>query len=63
MHSLKKIYNYLHLNLKLSEEGKTLFQYLTDSDLLENKIFKKLSDNPLTQNEFEIFLYSLRFQE
>ena len=51
----------MHLNLKLSEEGKTLFQYLTDSDLLENKIFKKLSNNPLTQNEFEIFLYSLRF--
>ena len=58
---MNKIYNKSNKYLKFNEEGKTLFNYLMNSNLLKNNIMKKISENPLTQNEFEILLYSLRF--
>ena len=58
---MKQLYNATYPYLKLNEEGKILFKYLMNYDLLEKNIFKKISDNPLKQDEFEILLYSLRF--
>ena len=58
---MKQLYNTSYQYLKLNEEGKILFKYLMNYDLLEKNIFNKISDNPLTQDEFEILLYSLRF--
>ena len=58
---MKNIYNSSYRNIKLGEEGKQLYNYLLNDDLFQNEVIKKISDNPLTQDEFEILLYSLRF--
>ena len=58
---MKNIYNSSYKNIKLGEEGKKLYYYLLNDNLFQNEVIKKISDNPLTQNEFEILLYSLRF--
>ena len=58
---MKEIYNATYQKIKLDEEGKALYKYLMDYDLLEQKILNKISETPLTQNEFEILLYSLKF--
>ena len=46
--------------INLEEEGKILYKYLLDYNLLTNEIKNKITDN-LSQNDFEILLYSLRF--
>ena len=58
---MKQIYNISNKYLKFNEEGKTLFNYLMNYKLLENNVMKKISESPLTKNEFEVLLYSLRF--
>ena len=58
---LKKIYELSNNKLNFLEEGKMLYQFLLNEDLLQNKILTKISDDPLTQDEFEILLYSFRF--
>ena len=59
--TMKNIYDESKGVLKMGEEGKTLYNYLLNNNLYEQKIQKKISDQPLTQVEFEILLYSLRF--
>ena len=61
INKLKYIYNLSSDNINLTQEGKTLFKYLLNEDLLQNEIVKKISDDPLKQDEFEILLYSFRF--
>ena len=58
---MKSLYDSSSKKLKMGEEGKKLYKYLMDNKLYEEKIVKKISEKPLTQNEFEILLYSLRF--
>ena len=45
----------------MGEEGKKLYNYLLNDDLFQREIVNKISEKPLTQDEFEILLYSLRF--
>ena len=61
INKLKHIYNLSSDKIKFLEEGKTLYKYLLNEDLLQNEIIKKISDDPLKQEEFEILLYSFRF--
>lgn len=58
---MKTIYDSSYTKINFGEEGKTLYKYLLNSDLFENEIEKKISEKPLTQEEFEILLYSFRF--
>ena len=59
---LKQIYELTKDKINLGIEGKKLFQYLMDYELFENKIIKTLlKKKSLTQQEFEILLYSFRF--
>ena len=58
---LKIIYDKSNNKLSFGEEGKNLYKLLLNEELLQNEIFKKISDDPLTQDEFEIILYSFRF--
>jgi len=58
---MKYIYEISNEKIQFNQEGKILYKYLLDEDLLQNNIIKKISDNPLTQDEFEILLYSFRF--
>ena len=58
---MKKIYELSNNKLNFLEEGKMLYQFILNEDLLQNKILTKISDDPLTQDEFEILLYSFRF--
>ena len=61
INKLKYIYEISSDKINLGEEGKVLYKYLLNEDLLQNEIIKKISDNPLKQEEFEILLYSFRF--
>ena len=61
INKLKYIYNISSDKINLNEEGKTLYKYLLNDDFLQNEIIKKISNVPLTQEEFEILLYSFRF--
>ena len=61
INKLKDIYQLSSDKLTLGEEGKILYKYLLNEDLLQNEIIKKISDDPLKQDEFEILLYSFRF--
>ena len=47
--------------IQFGEEGKKLYHYLMDYDLLQKKIVNKISIKQLSQGEFEILLYSFRF--
>ena len=58
---MKKIYDSSKNKIKMGDEGKKLYSYLFDNKAYEDKIVKKISDQPLTQVEFEILLYSFRF--
>ena len=58
---LKYIYEITSDKINLGEEGKTLYKYLLNENLLQDEIFRKISDDPLKQDEFEILLYSFRF--
>ncbi len=58
---LKQIYEVSSKGIILCDEGKTLYKYLLEEDLLKNKIVQKISDAPLNQKDFEILLYSFRF--
>ena len=58
---MKNIYNLSHDQIKFNQEGKKIYQYLMDYNLLENEIFKKILKKPLEQKELEILLYSFRF--
>ena len=61
INNLKNIYYISIDKLNFGEEGKILYKYLLDENLLENKIFKKISGDHINQDEFEILLYSCRF--
>jgi len=61
INKMKFIYNLTKEGIKLGNEGKTIYEYLLNNELLENNIIKKLSDSPLIKEDFEILLYSLRF--
>ena len=58
---MKTIYDSSYKKIKFGDEGKQLYNYLLNDNLFQNEVVKKISDKPLTQDEFEIFLYSLRF--
>jgi len=58
---MKILYNLTNERINLGNEGKTIYQYLLNNELLENNIINKISDKPLAKEEFEILLYSLRF--
>ncbi len=58
---MKNIYDSSYTKINFGEEGKTLYKYLLNNALFENEIEKKISEKPLTQEEFEILLYSFRF--
>ena len=58
---LKIIYDISNNKLNFGDEGKTLYKLLLNENSLQNEIFKKISDDPLTQDDFEILLYSFRF--
>ena len=55
---MKNIYYSSYKDIKLGEEGKQLYKYLLNDNLFQNEVIKKISENPLTQNEFEILLFS-----
>ncbi len=57
---MKHLYDSTNDKIKMGEEGKTLYKYLLNNDLLENNIMKKVSDEALNQEDFEILLYVLR---
>jgi len=61
INKMKIIYNLTQEGIKLEEEGKKIYKYLLNNELLENNIIKKISDTPLIKEDFEILLYSLRF--
>jgi hypothetical protein len=61
INKMKEIYNESKDKLIFGEEGKKLYNYLLNNDLLEKQIFKKISDKDLNQKDFEILLYSFRF--
>ena len=61
INKLKNIYEISKDEIKLGEEGKILYKYLLNEDLYQNEIVKKISDEPLKQEEYEILLYSFRF--
>ena len=61
INKMKYIYDISNNKIQLNEEAKTLYNYLLNENLLQEKIIKKISENPLTQEEFEVLLYSLRF--
>ena len=58
---MKNVYETTNKDLKFGEEGNKLYKYLLNYDLFQNEVVKKISDNPLTQEEFEMILYSFRF--
>ena len=58
---MKDIYNSNNKDLNLGNEGKQLFNYLLNYDSFQNEVVKKISDNALNQDEFEMLLYSFRF--
>ena len=57
---MKYLYESTKDKIYMGEEGKILYQYLFNTNLLENNIFKKISDDKLNQEDFEILLYVLR---
>ena len=58
---LKNIYATTKNGIEFKEEGKKLYKYLMNNELFEKNIVQKISEKPLTQEEFEILLYSFRF--
>ena len=58
---MKLIYENTVDKLTILEEGKLLYKYLLNYDLFEKTIINKISEKDLTQDEFEILLYSFRF--
>ena len=58
---MKNIYDTSHKGINLGEEGKKLYEYLLNDNLFQNEVVKKISDKTLSQDEFEILLYSFRF--
>ena len=58
---LKEIYNNTSDIFDFEEEGKKLYQILLENEIFEKEIIKKINDNPLDQDDFEIILYSFRF--
>jgi len=58
---MKNVYETTNKELKFGEEGNKLYKYLLNYDLFQNEVVKKISDKPLTQEEFEMILYSFRF--
>ena len=59
--NMRKIYNISKDKIKFNEEGKILYQYLLNENSFENEVVKKISDEPLSLQDFEILLYSIRF--
>ena len=57
---MKYLYDSTYDKIKLGEEGKILYKYLFNNNLLENNLLKKVSDENLKQEDFEILLYILR---
>ena len=60
INKLKHIYEITYKNLNFGEEGKILYKYLLNNDLFKNNIEQKISDENLSQEDFEILLYSFR---
>ena len=59
---MKQIYNVTKDKIKFKEEGKILYEYLLNDNLLENNVLKKISDEKSFKlQDFEILLYSMRF--
>ena len=58
---LKDIYNKTSNILDFEEEGNNLYKILLDNELFEKQVTKKINDDPISQDDFEIILYSFRF--
>ena len=58
---MSSIYEITIDKIELLEEGKILYEYLLNNNSLENLIFKRISNESLSQEDFEILLYSFRF--
>ena len=58
---LKNIYKATKDIIKFDNNGTILFQYLMNYDLYKKNIEQKISEKSLSQDEFEIILYSFRF--
>ena len=58
---MKQIYIESKNILKFNNEGKKLYEYFLNYDLYQKNIEKKISNKNLSQNDFEILVYSLRF--
>ena len=61
INKMKYIYDTSNNKINLNEEAKSLYKYLLNEDLLNEKVLKKISGNKLKQEDFEILLYSFRF--
>ena len=57
---MKHLYEAMKNDINFGKEGKKLFEYLLNEDLLKKNIFQKISDEPLNQPDFQILLYILR---
>ena len=57
---MKILFDITKDKINLGNEGKTLFNYLLNEDLLNKNIIQKISDDPLNQNDFQILLFILR---
>ena len=58
---MKKIYENTYEKINLGDEGKEIYKYLLNYNLLFDVIREKISENGLSQTDFEILLYSFRF--
>ena len=58
---LKIIYEKTKDEVHFEPEGNILYQKLMNYEIYQRDIVQKISDKPLTQEEFEILLYSFRF--
>ena len=56
---MKTLYLTTNIKIHLGNNGGLLYKHLLSD--IDKKIIAKISDKPLTQPEFEILLYSLRF--
>ena len=57
---MKNLNDILKDKINFGKEGKTLFNYLLNEDLLSKNIYPKISDEPLNQNDFQLLLFILR---
>ena len=58
---MDKIFRKTNIGLKFGYPRKLIYQYLLVNELFKTEIENKIPEKPLTPNDLEILLYSLRF--